>query len=481
MFNLQADMVLVQIGGGNRIDNSQGQIEDNVIWLNRILKRTGNPVKNYFASGSGSEKDVALYVDKIQQGPMSTLSRVFDDPSAERIHYRHNKVPNLSGGMRKNQIQKSLRSILSNLSDEQEFLIIYNGHGDIDESDVRGNYLKIWDDERLTVSEVDSLFDAAPDTAVLRFVFPQCYSGGFYHLIYDNPHSDEFGVQTRCGFFAESAYEESEGCSLNTNREEYRDYSTYFFAPLNGKTRNNEDLPVDPDLNGDGVISFSESHIYAIKAGNSKDLSRSTSEVYLEEWLPWYLRWGGGRFDTQSRYWLIARYLANREELAFEDKYLGEVRRQIKDEIETLEADLKSCREEADALAGQIRDELIKAWPELLRPYTGSYKQLIESQAGDITNEIERRNDYGKLVEAQNRCADMGKSVLNKERRLVQVEKIVRYRKLAMIAYYFDRYASADEKARYNSLVKCEGGDFFRLDRISAEKLLAAEVSVSGY
>ena len=458
-----AGTVIVQIGGGDHIDNSQGQIEDNVIWLNRILRKTEMPLHNFFGSGKLSEKDVSLYVQKDFDSPMMVLSRVFDEPDVERIQYRHNRVPELSGSMYKDEIMKSLEGIIKGLPKQQDFLLIFNGHGQLDKSDIRKNSLKTWGRGEITVGEMDDLFDMAPGGTTLRFVFPQCYSGGFYHLIYENPYSSKFSNQYRCGFMAESPYDQSEGCSLSTNREEYRDYSTYFFAPLNGKTRIGGELVVEPDLDRNGEISYSESHIYAIKAGRSKDLSRSTSEAFLEDWMPWYLRWGREQMGAQSKYWDIAEFLADRDGYELDDKELNRARTSLKEQMVKWQQRAKDCYQDANAIAKRLKKEAVKHWPELLHPYTSDYKATIENQSERIADLIKSNSDYGLLVETQDSCAAKEKVILKIERDVAQVEKILRYLKLATIEYYFNRFASDAEKAHYESLLKCEQGAFFQL------------------
>ena len=174
--SLNASMPIVQIGGGNTIDTSQGQIEDNVIWLNRILRATGNSVRNYYASGKSDEKDVALFVDDVQDDAMSVIARVFGEPSAARIRYRHNRVDDLSGSMYKKEIVASLSNILSSLAKDEALLLIYNGHGGDDDKDVRDNYLKLWGEDKLTVAEVDQIFDKAPVSSTIRLEsFSTCF------------------------------------------------------------------------------------------------------------------------------------------------------------------------------------------------------------------------------------------------------------------------------------------------------------------
>ena len=457
---VQAGQKIIQIGGGNKIDNSQGQIEDNVIWLSEILNKSSSDIVNYFASGEGDEKDVSLYDTSGVSSSMEVISRVFEDGDANRLVFKHNDVPGLSGGTNKKELTKSITSVLENVASEQEILLIFNGHGGHDRRDERNNTLKIWGDERLNVSEVDKILDHAPDKSTIRFIFPQCYSGGFYYLIFDDPFSDRLSSQNRCGFFAESAMEESEGCSLNTNRDEYRDYSNYFFAPLNGETRNGEPLPISADMDRDGTVSYRESHFYALMVGESKDLSRSTSEIFLEDWAPWYLRWGYAE-NKESDYWKIAEYVARKHKLSLNGKDLREAKKILQISLDKTLSAQKGYIEEINKLSSAIKAEVVKKWPEANHPYTSRYVSVIENQIDDISSYIQSLQSYTELIHAQNGLADMNRQELDLERKKSQIDKIQRMKMLARLEKQFVVYADKTAKQTYQRLIDCEGGRFF--------------------
>lgn len=455
-----ADQKIIQIGGGNRIDNSQGQIEDNVIWLNEILKRSGGDVSNYFAAGNGDVKDVSLYGTTELDPLMEPLSRVFGNSDASRLVFKSNEVPNISGSTVKEEITKTLEAVLKSLDANNDLLLIYNGHGGYNSDDFRLNTLKIWHDERLDVAEVDKILDHAPLDATVRYVFPQCYSGGFYYLIYKDPLSHQIATQNRCGFFAESPTHESEGCSLDTNKEEYRDYSTYFFAPLNNATRNGDLLPLSPDFNRDGVISFRELHLYALHVGMGKDLSRSTSEMFLEEWEPWYLRWS--MFENrESIYWKIAEYIAVTRQLSMHGNELAKAKRALQTEIDSIVRQQREQDEEISRLANEIKKMVVLKWPEVAHPYTALFLNLMGSSAGLISQEIRNIPLYDELLEMQNGIDALNGKKLELERDIAQIDKIVRMKKLARLESQFSRFADADEKQIYERLLQCENGAFF--------------------
>ena len=97
----------------------------------------------------------------------------------------------------------------------------------------------------------------------VRFVFTQCYAGAFARLA---PGPDG----NRCGFLAESEDREAEGCAAGVDAGDYRDYTTYFFAALSGRTRLGGLLPVNPDLDGDGQVSLYEAHLVCVACGRER-------------------------------------------------------------------------------------------------------------------------------------------------------------------------------------------------------------------
>lgn len=460
-----ADQKIIQLGGGNKIENSQGQIEDNVIWLNNILKKSSHDTSNYFAAGNTGEKDIALYGESDSQNIMEPLSRVYDGSDANRLIFKSNQVPDVVGSMRKNEISESLSKLLSQTTDGQDILLIYNGHGGINEGDIRKNSIKIWGDERLDVSEFDKLLDSAPSDATVRFVFPQCYSGGFFYLIYENPMSDEISTQNRCGFFSESPYEESEGCSLSTNKDEYRDYSTYFFAPLNGATRQNEAISLRADFNKDGVVSYIESHQYAVMIGESKDISRSTSEMYLENWTPWYLRWGYGGENKDSSYWKIAEYLSGKHNLPMDGKVLMRKKSELQSKIDQTVNNQNKLVEQINEVSKKLRGRLKRQWPQLSHPYTASYINLIKSDGEMISTFLRQLDSYSEMVDIQDSLQKLQGMELTLEREKAQIDKIIRMKRLARLQNEFNRFASDSDKQIYSRLLNCENGAFFSVQK----------------
>jgi hypothetical protein len=404
------------IGGGNTVDNSQVQIESNVGWLQTIFRERDIESRTYFGAGNTGESDVAYLLRP-------------DEPDAG---YRPHQLPHVSGSTRAPELTAALRRDLASLPAGDDALVIFNGHGGIDHTDTRNNYLKLWGDGRMTVSDLESLLDAAPSGARVRFVMAQCYSGAFAGLIYDDPQTATGFQGNRCGFMSEAADRLAEGCGLSLEETEFRDYTTYFFAALAGRTRAGQ--PIEPgavDRDRDETVSFRESHFYALLNAHSADLSRSTSEQYLEDWGPWYLRWVSPAENRSSIYWSLAEELAERYGWETRPTALALLRGQYARAVDEADARRMLAVRELNAMEGEPARE-----PGRLA-------------AGGGDQELAERRRAVEAARRESREAS---------RMLTQVEKVYRLRELARLEKAIEKYGNAEEQSHYGELVQCEAG-----------------------
>ncbi|HEX7236695.1 MAG TPA: hypothetical protein VF405_07015, partial [Gammaproteobacteria bacterium] len=219
----------------------------------------------------------------------------------------------------------------------------------------------------------------------------QCYSGAFASLIYDDPRTASGFRGNRCGFMSEAADRLAEGCGLSLDETEFHDYTTYFFAALAGRTRSGE--PIEPevvDRDGDGAVSFRESHFYALLTALSSDLSRSTSEQYLEDWSPWYLRWDSLADDGGSVYWSLAEELARRYGWETKPAALSALRGRYAAAVDA--ADGRDAREASRMLTQVEKIYRLRQLARLehaLEKYgsaeeRGRYGELVQCEAGHL-------------------------------------------------------------------------------------------------
>lgn len=462
--SLAADHVWI-IGGGPFPQSSQAQIEFNVNWVIQVLNsRPGTrQLHTYYTNGTAPGKDVVLWQPpKESRETLQPLARVFNGVNANGESYRSHRIPHVIGGTETAVLKPSLEKEFSELRPGDRALLIYNGHGLQDSGDAAGNTLRLWNNTRFSVRELDQIMNRIDPSVPVRFVFTQCFSGGFERLVH--PHAKdalELGEANRCGFFAEAADREAEGCSASIRIGDYRDYSTFFFAALQGRTRTGEIIDANPDRDGDGKVSLYEAHLFALSQAHNADLPRSTSEMFLERWQPWYLRWTDTGAEPDNVYGKMAREVARKNGLPEADSVLI---REMKTRRQTLTAAMASLEDEQagldraiGALQKEIRKDVTLRWPESGSPYTLNFVNFLKKDLGAAQDFILAHSQYAELVSKQDRRAALDEEVLHVDRDITQLDKILRLRTLARLQSQFERHASAREREWYGRLISCEG------------------------
>lgn len=453
------------VGGGPNPGHSQAQIEFNVNWVIQVLNAGAGArqLHIYYSDGSGPGRDVVLWQPPAEsKTSLQPLARVFGEQDANGERFYSHRVPNVAGGTEANGLKARLEKEFSELKPGDRALLIYNGHGSQDWNDPAGNALLLWNDTQLSVRDVDRIMSHIDPGVPMRFIFTQCYSGGFSRLMHPQARDTlALGEANRCGFFAESEDRESEGCAAGINAGDYRDYSTYFFAALNGRTRTGEAIGVNPDRNGDNVVSLYEAHLFALSQAHNADLPRATSEVFLDRWQPWYLRWIDTGAEPDNAYGRIAREVAKKNGLPDSGPALIEemrVRRNaVTQKLSELEKEYETLGLEIEALQKEIRKEIGLRWPEALSPYTLNFVQFLKKDLDAAQDFILSHPRYPELATRQNRRAALESGeIANLDRDLTQLDKILRLRNLARLQSQFERHATEEERGWYRRLQSCE-------------------------
>jgi len=454
------------VGGGPWPGQSQAQIEFNVNWVIQVLNAGAGArqLHVYYTDGSTTGRDVVLWQPPAEsRASLQPLARVFGGHGPNGERYYSNRIPNVQAGTEAGSLKARLEKDFSELKPGDRALLIFNGHGSQDPNDSAENALLLWNDTRLSVREMDRIMSHIDPAVPVRFVFTQCYSGGFARLMHPQARDTlALGEANRCGFFAESEDRESEGCSASINVGDYRDYSTYFFAALNGRTRTGEAIEVNPDRNGDNVVSLHEAHLFALAQAHNADLPRSTSEVFLERWQPWYLRWIDTGAEPDNVYGRMAREVAEKNNLPESGPSLVRevrTRRQaLAGKMTELENEWEGLGREIKALQTEIRKEIGLRWPEALAPYTLNFVQFLRKDLDATQDFILSHPRYPDLVAKQDRRTALEfEEISNLDRDITQLDKILRLRTLARLQSQFERHATEQERGWYQRLQSCEG------------------------
>ena len=454
------------IGGGPHPGSSEAQIEYNVNWVISSLHTHWPDAKLHvlYANGEGPEKSVKAWnprgSDSLEN--FQPFARVFGAQQENGYEYRTHDVPEVEGSTRPDVLVPTLRSEFSSLRPGDQAFIIYNGHGLRDAQDPAGNTLRLWGDTELSAREFEQLLQNVDAQVPVRFVFTQCYSGGFARIIHPNA-DDVLGLAPgeRCGFFAESEDRESEGCSASIDIGDYRDYTTYFFAALTGADRLGHPIEGNPDLDGNGQVSPYEAHVYVLRNAYNGDLPRSTSEVFLERWEPWYVRWLTAGPLPENLYSQLAREVAQQNGLPLEDvammEALSERRLELEAKREQALEEQGGLKRDIKALQHSIKADLALYWPEVLEPYTRGFAVFVSNEINDAQRFILAHKDYPALVSKQARFDEIEqRELLDLDRKITQLDKIERFRRLSRLLDQFQRHAAPSVKADFEKLISCE-------------------------
>ena len=464
----KADQAIL-IGGGYNLNSSQGQIEYNVKWVQNVLKNAELPVATFFTDGSDPAPDVHyLHIASNSAEPsavdtlaaqLEPVARLFENRLANQRRYRNHNIEDIQGGTVADKLTQDLKDLLASKPDEPS-LIVFNGHGLQSKTSIDKVTMELWNNTHINVTELHSIFSRSK--APNRFLFTQCYSGGFHRLAYKNPEKGlALSDTTRCGFTAESAYRLAEGCSASVDTDDYRDYTTYFFAALDGYDRNGNMLPVETDTNGDGGVSLREAHFYTLENAHSTDLPRSTSEDYLATWQPWYLKWVAETPTLQNNeYAKIFRVLAGRYDISLTDNPAKVIRKNMQAYRKKAD-DLKAQQSELQLAISGVQHRLINVaqskWPSLARPYTALFQSMSASgEMIKVANWLREQPNYQTMVDLQNKNDNIVQALLKNERDTTQMHKMLHFRNIAKLKRQIYEYGTQEQIKDYEKLVACE-------------------------
>lgn len=447
------------IGGGYNPDSSQAQIEQNVLWVSQLLKTLpgARTQRIYFDDGDNPAVDVREQAP-LRTVPLEPLRRLFAHGHVAGYLYRNHAIPKVDGGTERTALVAKLEQEIAGLRPGDRLLIVFNGHGSRSRRDPKGNRLWLWNNTSLDVREFDALLTHVSPVVPVRFVFTQCYAGAFARLA---PGPDG----NRCGFLAESEDREAEGCAAGVDAGDYRDYTTYFFAALSGHTRLGESLPVNPDLDSDGQVSLYEAHLYALRAGESADLPRSTSEAFLERWQPWYADWRGLfglRADNppDNVYVRLAQELGAKLDLPIDDRAsrraLKQRRAELQSRARVLQRRQRGYLGQLQTLQHEIQQAVAEHYPALGRLSQSETPTDTDVETRAIIRAISGHPRYAELVRLQDAHATGEDDLLAIERSLSRLDMFQRFKRLARWRGRFETEASVADRTTHGKLLACE-------------------------
>ena len=116
----------------------------------------------------------------------------------------------------------------------------------------------------------------------------------------------------------------------------------------------------------------------------------------------------------------------------------------------------RANREEGERLRVELQAQLLKHYPQLALPYTGAYLALLTGQAASVQSWIQSQSTFPALVQKQDAEAAFALNLLNLERDIAQIEKLIRLRRLAFYLAWLTEKGDETLQADYARLLACE-------------------------
>jgi len=459
----EAASKVILFGGGSTPNSSQVSIELNTHWIHDVInKKPQNLIDVFYTDGNSSGVDVRqVQSSSLKSQLFEPVTRVYSDYSKNGLNYYSSRFNDKVKSSNRSNISNAITETLTSSKSGDSVFLIYQGHGGYGESNTNENYLKLWNNSRLSVVELEKLISKTDTEATLRFLLPQCYSGAFSRLIYINSDINMgLAKGMRCGFVSQREDRISEGCTDSINKSGYKDYSSYFFSAIDGKTIDGTAITSNPDFDADGSVSLYEAHIYSLVNAHSIDYPRSTSEEYLLNWQPWYLKWLPEFSYSDNVYTKVSQLIAANLGVNGKDADLIE---QISEMLDNNKIEMLSKKEQRKLLKVKIKGiqanlkaDIDMQWPAIKYPYTEQFDVSMRDNIQNISNSIVNHESYDSLVEAQDLSLSLKNELLNLQRDQVQLIKILEMRQLSRVLVQFESYSSKKEKIEYNKILDCE-------------------------
>jgi hypothetical protein len=454
------------VGGGPTPQESQVSIENNVMWIEATMtRRSFTSCQTLFASGASGRPDVVLNSpDDDAVARWLPLARLHGLQGPGASIYRPGAVAGGGGAATAERVGAALRRTLLSLGDGDSLFLVYSGHGSEEPTDTSRNALRLWGESRLDVRTFTDILRSAPPGATVRYVFPQCHSGAFARSIGREPAAPQSGTvaTNRCGFFSVADDRIAEGCTPSVDAVDYRDYSTFFFAALAGRTRTGDAISLDPDTDRDGRVTLLEAHAYAFIEGLSTDVPRTTSEYYLEIWEPWYLRWHTFvEVGLENQYFKLAVRLGERLGLDTSDaarlsRHAAARRGDVERRIERVEASGRESKQEESTIRKALLREFEREWPNAIHAHSAAYARFVESEATEAIEWLRRNPEFSRLARLQDDIAALEMDALALRREAASFDRVRRAVRLAAILEHFESVASDEDRRAYELLRRCE-------------------------
>jgi hypothetical protein len=287
-----ATPVILTVGGGPTPLSNQLSLEKNVHFFHQVLIDLGAggwKQQLLFADGGVGDHTVQCQADDSEDLTfLACLAAVMNNSDVTPINqvYRKTDLLDISGPATSDGLTKWFSQTGDALPAGSELLFYYTGHGGGDArmmNPPRNTTLSLWDKPSMTVHQFAGLLDKMDPSVSVMLVMVQCHSGGFANVIYTGGEpKNGLAKQLRFGFFSTTAPRMAAGCTSDIKGDDYREFSTAFFAALSGKTRQGQAVH-KPSYSNDGKTTYMDAFTYVLLTSDTIDLPMTTSDLLLRD------------------------------------------------------------------------------------------------------------------------------------------------------------------------------------------------------
>ncbi|HEV8379629.1 MAG TPA: hypothetical protein VGP99_12325 [Tepidisphaeraceae bacterium] len=460
------------IGGGESPTNNQVSLEKNILYLQRFLSDSGLGSMGhdiYFANGKDVGRDIQ-FVDPRTPPPRvnALLAQIFDREENLDASYRAHSIPGVRGAANRSAIGRWFETTGPMLHEGDRLFIYFSGHGGAGKP-ARNTTLALWGEGGMPVKEFVGLLDKIDPKVQVILIMVQCHAGGFADVIFkDAQAGTQMSSASRCGFFATSAERMAAGCTSDIDEDNYREYSTYFWAALYGRTRTGQAVR-RPDYDGDGHVSLCEAHAYVQITSDTIDIPVATSDIFLrscskaekgkaemvnaEDDVDALL--GLARPEQRAVIEELSKQLELKQEgrmvetRALADKYDKE-RKGLDSQKRKLQRDFGGVR-------GQIQSVVKQRWPELSNPWHPKIAEILKKESDDVVKTIESHPKFKRFDDLSHEIDGLDARNRDLERKWVKCQRLMQTLQSVALAGNLEKVATPELQEKYKEIVRKEG------------------------
>jgi len=475
----RADLHILTIGGGYNATGNQVSLEKNVQYFRRVLEHHqlgDTPHHLLFADGNDPARDLQ-FDDPDTPTPRvhRLLASLLGSTKHQRHSYRSHQLSDVAGPSRVQTIDKWLDETGKKLTPNDRLLIYCTAHGGKTvKKGTQNTKLYLWGNTHITVSDLTKRLDKIDPKVPVAIVMVQCYSGGFANVIFkDGDPKKDIAEHDRCGFYATVHDRVAAGCTPDIAEENYKEYSSAFWAALSGFDRLNHKIEGDADYNHDGRIGFDEAHAYTLITSDTIDISIKTSDAFLRKFSKLKQPKKGDKIDgllTRDAPFDRVLEMARPVDRAVLEGLSGaldlrgaervqdaeDLADEIQDERRKVGKKRDKLKRERDGLKKRLASALKERWPEMHNSWHPVVTQLVVEQPDAILNVLENEGSLSRFEELSGEIDALEAERLDLERKWVKTQRFLRVTDNVLLAANLPRVASQDVLDRYSALLAAE-------------------------